>query len=437
MASPQSTPLLTRFFYLAAEMLAVLNRQDLHFVAANTMFCELSGWRQDEIRQKTLTDLVAPGEESLWQGILRNLEKGHSVFAERPIRTQGENAVLVRWRLYPEKDSPYVYIAGRPGGELALHDLHFKMALDIAPTGILVVDRQGVILYATPLIEKVTGYHPEELTGHPVEELLPEHLSELHINHRENFFETPYVRPMGTKGLNLAARRKDGAIIPVDIGLSPIYLQNGLTVIVSIIDLSLRKQQEAKHTGLTERLQKEVVTLRQAAEQDALTGLANRRALRTHLDRQVHLALDSGQPLAYVMLDIDDFKSYNDTYGHPAGDEILRILGALLRNNVRTADLPVRYGGEEFALVMPNTDADRARQVLTRLRTLIHTTPWPQRKITLSFGAAVYHPQSDSHTAPEQIAEMLIARADNALYQAKRQGKDCIVFWSAENPQEA
>ena len=113
-------------------------------------------------------------------------------------------------------------------------------------------------------------------------------------------------------------------------------------------------------------------------------------------------------------------KQYNDTFGHPAGDLVLREVATILRRNARVSDIVARYGGEEFAVLLPQTEADMAYVVANRLRTEIEQAPWPGHRITVSIGISTLRP-----TTPD--APTLLAEADSALYGAKQAGRNCIV----------
>lgn len=157
------------------------------------------------------------------------------------------------------------------------------------------------------------------------------------------------------------------------------------------------------------------------ARQDALTGLANARALNEELERAVGHARRTEESLSLVIFDLDRFKSVNDNYGHQMGDHMLKSIGQLLRKQARLDDLPARYGGEELALVLPNTSEDQAFQIAERLRKLIENgagdriLPVP---ITASFGVA--------ELENDEAAFHLFARADRSLYLAKHAGRNCV-----------
>ncbi|MGI4758173.1 MAG: diguanylate cyclase [Janthinobacterium lividum] len=154
---------------------------------------------------------------------------------------------------------------------------------------------------------------------------------------------------------------------------------------------------------------------------DAVTGLANRRAADDQLKLEVKRATDRQHGLSVVLLDIDNFKSLNDTYGHSAGDEVLRRVGALLSKEIRTTDLAARYGGEEFIVILPEATSDRAQVIAERIRFSLQDQTWPVGTVTASFGVASFSPELQDPIA-------LVASADEAMYQAKRTGKNRVVL---------
>lgn len=157
---------------------------------------------------------------------------------------------------------------------------------------------------------------------------------------------------------------------------------------------------------------------------DALTGLFNRRYFDQRLEEEVNRAERLNKPVALLMVDIDFFKTYNDTYGHERGDGILRLVAEVMRANSRLHDVVCRYGGEEFAVILPETDraqalcaAERTRQAIERLD--IPLGPDAPRKVTISIGVGVF--PEDAVTASE-----LVQHADHALYEAKHSGRNTV-----------
>lgn len=159
---------------------------------------------------------------------------------------------------------------------------------------------------------------------------------------------------------------------------------------------------------------------------DGLTGLYNRHYLNTHLDNLVRHALNNNKPLSLMIMDMDHFKQVNDNYGHDTGDEILKLLSEIIIKSIRSADLAARFGGEEFVVLMPETEAQQAKDVAERIRKTVETTDMKvshavgSLKKTISIGVAFLNEMGDSGPA-------LLKRADEVLYKAKHGGRNMVV----------
>ncbi len=178
-----------------------------------------------------------------------------------------------------------------------------------------------------------------------------------------------------------------------------------------------------------EQLQSLVQELKAIASTDALTGIANRRAVTQALDQQFAHAQRHGSELALIAIDLDGFKQLNDTCGHPAGDRVLMLVARVLTANARAADAAGRIGGDEFTLLLPDTDPQEARQVAQRIQSdfTIAYTDLAQRlgcgsHVTISAGVAT------RRQAKAASAGDLLAAADRALYRAKNAGRSCVVM---------
>lgn len=174
-------------------------------------------------------------------------------------------------------------------------------------------------------------------------------------------------------------------------------------------------------TSQTEQLQplvRQIAAFRQVRREsvtDALTGLANRRAFEARLVQEVERSQRYGTPLSLLMIDVDDFKDYNDAFGHPAGDGVLKQLAELLFSSARASDLVTRYGGEEFAVIVPETEAHGALFLAERCRRTTELVHWPHRGVTVSVGVASMPPCGKDGMD-------LLEAADRALYRAKGRG---------------
>ena len=170
--------------------------------------------------------------------------------------------------------------------------------------------------------------------------------------------------------------------------------------------------------------------VKRQAVTDELTGLANRRSFRESLDTELLRAERFGSGLALIVADLDDFKNVNDRFGHQAGDEVLRSFAEVLQGRIRGIDLAARLGGEEFAILLPETDAAGAEALAENLRLAVANLAVPigdeQIRVTASFGVAAF---PESHSADD-----LMTAADLALYSAKRHGKDRVVTVNPESP---
>ncbi|UCV19554.1 diguanylate cyclase [Ferribacterium limneticum] len=293
--------------------------------------------------------------------------------------------------------------------------------------------------YVSPSITDMCGYLPEDVVGQSIDaRLTPESASRLarDIDQR--------LRRMaaGDKAASVVVSEleqvcKDGEVISTEVVSS--YLQDadgvahtilGITRNVSerkAAELALRETNRQLHARIEEigRLQ---VALQELAVRDSLTGLYNRRYLDETLEREVSRARREGNPLALVMLDIDYFKRVNDTYGHQVGDEALRMLATTLLADVRTEDVACRYGGEEFLILLPNMPLETAiqraeawRQAIEELSVALgnfHIT------FTISLGVAAY---PEHGKTPDDLTRC----ADQALYRAKREGRNQVSVFSA------
>jgi diguanylate cyclase (GGDEF)-like protein len=171
-------------------------------------------------------------------------------------------------------------------------------------------------------------------------------------------------------------------------------------------------------------------TCEEAAFTDHLTGLANRRRFERQLEREVTRTLRYGRPFCLLILDIDSFKKVNDTYGHEMGDEAIRRLANVLQAGTRGIDTAARIGGEEFAVILTETDFDGGLEVAERLRLAIKTAEIPNvGHVTASFGVAEF-PMS------AQTGRELFTVADAALYEAKRQGRDRVERAAESEPNQ-
>lgn len=211
--------------------------------------------------------------------------------------------------------------------------------------------------------------------------------------------------------------------------------------------LNLTELQNATNAALEERgrdleeavrartaeLQAANARLEELTRQDSLTGLFNRRAMTERIEELHAIARRHGHPYSVILLDIDHFKLYNDTQGHPAGDGVLRRIGNCFRDAIRASDSVYRYGGEEFLILLPETDARGASLVTERIRASVASRSIPHpasptsRHVTVSLG---FTDVSTRQTAQEIGWQDVVRRADHALYRSKQAGRNRATLWS-------
>lgn len=278
--------------------------------------------------------------------------------------------------------------------------------LDSLPDVFYRADMNGIITMMSPASFEAIGYLPEEMIGRPMAEFYAD------PKEREKVAQAIVEGGGRAKQVEAAMRHKDGRAIWVstnafvrldDLG-NPLFVEGVAR------DISERKQMEDE--------------LNRLATTDDLTGLYNRRHFFGKAEQVVHVTKRYGRPLTALMLDLDHFKGINDRYGHHVGDKALKAFASTCRTLVRDADIFGRLGGEEFGLVLPETDAQQARVLAERIRACVEThqmeTADQPLRFTVSIGLVGLDEKHDN-------LEHLLGHADQALYQAKAAGRNRVV----------
>jgi diguanylate cyclase (GGDEF)-like protein/PAS domain S-box-containing protein len=282
--------------------------------------------------------------------------------------------------------------------------------LDWIPDGVIVIDKDGRIVFANSEAERLTGFTEQNLLGRHVEELVPERLAAVHKRHRERYHAAGAgVRATGRKEGDFRVRRKDGSEFPADIALGPIETPRGPQTVALIRDISDRIRFEA--------------LLEHRALHDPLTDLANRSLFFDRLNQSLQGARREGKKVALVMLDLDGFKAVNDAFGHPVGDELLKQVAQRLREGLRATDTAARIGGDEFAWILPRVSGRESAQAMVRKRlSRLHGTYSVRNQkfeIGVSAGIALYPDDG-------RDVDTLMRNADSAMYSAKREGRGLV-----------
>ncbi len=285
--------------------------------------------------------------------------------------------------------------------------------LAMADMAILATDATGVILDSNRSASQLFGYTAEEFMGMPVHQLLPPHFRQRHGELLRSFVEGDETeRRMGERS-EVTGYRKDGSFFPIEASIAKVRNDDGWMLVVTMRDITDRKKVEGE--------------LVRRATHDTLTGLPNRALIRERLSNALDRSLRNGLSLALLFVDLDGFKLVNDTYGHEAGDALLKSVSARLLEQVRPGDTVARLAGDEFVVLceqleLPTTIsviAQRINEALRRPLELNHTSLF----VTASIGIAIGH--GSTHSADD-----LLRSADTAMYAVKEKGRDGWQFFS-------
>ena len=292
----------------------------------------------------------------------------------------------------------------------------FEQSFRHAIVGKAIAKPNGEIIDVNPALCRIFGCRPEQMIGFGATDFV--HPEDLHatdelyrglFDGRYDHFETE------KRYLNAQAE-----IVEAQVGVALVRDMHGnpLYTLAHLIDVT-------EHNHAQRALLAANDALRRLSTIDSLTGLSNRRALDHALHREFARARRNRSPLSLIAVDIDHFKRINDRYGHPAGDEVLVRLGQILLESVRETDTAARAGGEEFAILLPDTPLGQAKALAERLQRKFHDTKWPVDTVTASFGVTCMGPGvADVRT--------LLEAADRALYEAKGAGRNCLILAPAE-----
>jgi len=304
-----------------------------------------------------------------------------------------------------------------------------QLILNSAGEGIIGVTTQGTFTFANPVATNLFGYTTEEILGKNFLEVMfpnAETIDGEQFNYQRIL--TAWREGKGLERESAVFYQSEGFDFDVEYISTPIVDQGEVTgAVVVFSDITKRVIAE-------ERLKEANEKLKLLASVDGLTGIFNRRTFDKDISTEWCRHNRTGNTLALVMLDIDYFKSYNDFYGHPGGDDCLKRVAKILRQvQLRLSDRIYRYGGEEFAIILPDTSESTAIIVAERLRqavsdsTIAHEKSEVADYVTASFGAAAIKPTTQSSP------EILIERADEALLAAKRQGRNRVMSYDEIN----
>ncbi len=304
----------------------------------------------------------------------------------------------------------------------------FRLGVEASPASMIMVDRGGGITYANTRAQELFGYRFADLVGAPIEILVPETARAAHPEFRKDFNAEGGSRAMN-RGRSLTGVHSTGRPIPIEVGLNTIETPYGSFTLCTILDMTERLEFEREILDKTQKLEEANRTLSSQALTDDLTGLFNRRALFSHMETIFRLARRQGSAVSVLLADVDNFKDFNDTAGHQAGDEALRRVAQVMKDAARRSDIVARYGGEEFVLVLPETNMEGARELAERIREQVAVLKGLAKPLTISVGVSSLV-NADPGTEVTHLVERMIHQADDALYEAKHAGRNEVACFT-------
>jgi diguanylate cyclase (GGDEF)-like protein/PAS domain S-box-containing protein len=415
-----------------------------NIIYVNPQFTQLTGYSREEAIGKN-PNIVQSGQTpdrtykemwmaieagQTWRGEFLNKKKNGELYWEMIViaPAQDHNGNTVNY-IAVKQD---ITVQKQTEAALRFSEERFRQLVMSAPDAVFGIDAQGNIIFANKEATNLLGYENDELLGQNVELLVPETLRVKHTMLRGGYFIQPRTRTMGA-GQELLARHKNGSGISVGINLSHSMTENGPLVIAFMRDITDAKKAKDALQQANQQMEKQIheieklqAILREQAIRDPLTQLHNRRYLDESIEHEFHYAVRHSLPLSIIMLDIDHFKRVNDTYGHYAGDACLISLAQLLQQSIRKSDIVCRYGGEEFLLLLPNSDARAAMTLAEKIRHTFEGTVnvfnGQEIRNTISLGIASFPEHGATYNE-------IIEKADKALYISKRSGRNRSTAW--------
>lgn len=409
----------------------------------NQALCRIVGYSSDELQRLTFQDITHPddfhadfdlmqqlgaGQISQYQCEKRYRRKdGHYLWIDLNVtRKSGEDGRLeyfisIIQDIDARKQTEFALAALRRNLEETVRqrteevlgrEAELRMVIENTYDAYVSTDEEGRVITWNQQAESTFGWSATEAIGQPLEDLIiPEQMRARHRQGMARYLKTR-VKTGLDKRLEVTAQRKDGTPLTVELCATALHMRERTIFSAFLHDITQRKAMEAERE--------------REARHDALTGLLNRRAFMELLPQALARADRGGKPLALLFLDLDGFKSVNDTFGHETGDALLRHAGTMLLQSVRQTDSVVRLAGDEFVVVLENLSANAADAHVVAEKILAELSaplllPDGQPRVSASIGIAVYAPGSG------KTPSALIHEADGWMYRAKQAGKSLVL----------
>lgn len=407
-----------------------------NILLVNEGFTKITGYALDEIIGKNPRILKSGMQthdfyknmwESLfqtgqWKGEIWNRRKDGTVYPEilNISSVQNEQGEITNFVAVFSEISEMKQVEKK----LKESEERYRFIVDNSTDLVAILSESVEIQYISPICQQIIGYEADEMLGRDIREFIhPDDLEEAisalaKVSNLElGVFDIPT--------LTFRLRHKAGHYIWLESKHKPIWDKNNKLTGIITVGRNITERKLAEET-----LKEANQWLEQLSSLDGLTGIPNRRTFDHALMREWYRSLRSENPLSLIMVDIDYFKKYNDTYGHMQGDECLKRVAHLLEKTInRSSDVIARYGGEEFAIILPDTDEKGAAIIAEEVRRNVEASHIPHRKstisdwVTISVGVATIIPD---HTMEQNE---LIVHTDQALYKAKKNGRNRVEIY--------
>ncbi|WP_415517758.1 MAG: PAS domain S-box protein [Desulfovibrio aminophilus] len=393
---------------------------DIEYV--NPSFTEKYGYSAEEVLGQNPRILKSGRHDAaFYQALWRTLAEGQDWVGEICNRTKDGRDIWEKASISPVLDETgqtthYVAVKEdvteqrRALRALAESEEKVRAMSEASQDGMVMIDDQGRVAFWNRAAERIFGHSRQEMLGQKLHSVVA--MEEDAGKAREGFPDFSRTGAGAVVGVltERTARRKDGSTFPAEFSVAAFRLQDRWWAVGTVRDITERKRAEE--------------LLLELATTDGLTGLTNRRHFLERGRAELERARRTGHPVSCIMFDVDHFKKVNDTYGHDAGDAVLKTLARTARETLRGMDVLGRIGGEEFAAILPETDLEAALHAAERLRLAVASMnvehdgrPLP---VTVSLGVAL-------SSGPDESLDDLLRRADQALYEAKDSGRNRTV----------
>jgi diguanylate cyclase (GGDEF)-like protein/PAS domain S-box-containing protein len=280
-----------------------------------------------------------------------------------------------------------------------------KTILNLSLDGIYIENERGDIMECNKAGHEMFYYTKEEMLKLNIRDLVPEDFRK----------DLPDIIPdeMATGDVYLERLniKKNGDLFPTEINSKYVYLNNKKRLVVFVRDISERKKIDDK--------------LRELSLIDELTKVYNRRCILNKLEDEIIKSRSENLPLSIALIDIDDFKKVNDSFGHLFGDEVLKKFSNIMAETIRKTDFMGRIGGEEFIIIFPNTLLEESNSILLRIKENLSFVSWEKENFSLTFSGGITELNSDNMN--EFTSKDIINLTDQLMYKSKSCGKNCVM----------